>query len=480
GLAAKDPWGEARFVWPLLFSYVADYPETCKVSCTREHQSDVPCSICYVEQDHLRNMQAGPSAPRTVDQQKALLSDPAEAEKYSTLLIDSVLCGWNFAGTPWGNTFLSLMPDILHVFYIDFWIYIRAALRGGDARAALADERMETLYPGARLAGLNQPGTGSHWSSGANFTATEHAGVMMVAPFALEAEGSIISRRALVAVLDWHETHLRAPYHTDFSLAEFDAATRRMVALVESTFPRTSRCGWNLIKVHLLLHITEAIRRAGLPREFSAAVYENAHIRTCKIPYRASNRRQHGTQIVAHNATAALLNTIPSNVAPAGRYNTALRRAISTESPQLIRKRTRMLGRSWTPTGPPDIFSAYDAALEDGVGPYAFVMREHGLRPFPVWVHRAMALPPLELDHTVIMAHYVHATPTLHGEPAFSFVEFLDGDDEVAHGRVHMLISMDGAAIREDGAAYEVAFIRKWLPEHEDECTGCMVMRPGF
>ncbi|CAI5527725.1 unnamed protein product [Closterium sp. Naga37s-1] len=191
---------------------------------------------------------------------------------------------------------------------------------------------METIYPGARLAGLNQPGADTYWSSGANFTASEHAGVMMV---------------------------------------------------------------------------------------------------------------------------------------------------IATESPQLIRKRTRMLGRSWSPNGPADIFSAYDAALEEGVGPYAFVMREHGLRPFPVWVHRAMALPPQELDHTTIKAHYVHATPTLHGEPAFSFVEFVDEDDEIAHGRIHFLLSMDGAAIREDGGAYEVAFVCKWLPEHEDECTGCMVMRPG-
>ncbi|CAI5490258.1 unnamed protein product, partial [Closterium sp. Naga37s-1] len=391
----------------------------------------------------------------------------------------SVLCAWNFAGTLWGYTFLTMMPDILHVFYIGFWIYIRAALRGGDARAALADERMETIYPGARLAELNQPGADSYWSSGASFTATEHAGVMMVAPFVMEGEGSIISRRALVSVLEWHETHLCAPYHTDESLVEFDAATRRMVALVESTFPRTSKCGWNLIKVHLLLHITEAIKRAGRPREFSTAVYENADIRTCKIPYRASNRRQHDTQIVAHNATAALLTTLPSSLAPGGRYNTALRRAIATESPQPIRKRTRMLGRSYSPTGPEDIYSAYDAALEEGVGPYAFVMREHGLRPFPAWVHRAMALPPQELDHTIIRAHYVHATPTLHGEPAFSFVEYLEEDGEVAHGRIHLLLSLDGAAIREDGGAYEVAFVRRWLPEHVDECTGCTVMRPG-
>ncbi|CAI5484244.1 unnamed protein product [Closterium sp. Yama58-4] len=157
-----------------------------------------------------------------------------------------------------------------------------------------------------------------------------------IVPFVLEGEVAVICSHTIVAFLDWHETFVRAVEHTDESLSAFDTANRRMVQLVESTFPH-EHSGRNLVKVHLLLHLTEAIRRGGLPGEYSAAVYENAHIRTCKRPYRRSNHRDVGRVIAQHNTNAALLTRLPINLEGDRQYNTAMRRAIAGGSPGPVR-----------------------------------------------------------------------------------------------------------------------------------------------
>ncbi|CAI5464126.1 unnamed protein product [Closterium sp. Yama58-4] len=435
GIAARDPWGVDRVIWPILFSYVADFPETCKVSCTQQHGSAMPCSLCYVDRGHLRCMTAAASEPRTVDQQSSLLHNPRLARTYSTLCIPSFLWEWNFARTVWGNTYLSQMPDILHIIYLGFWLYLRAALHGPDSRAATLDEYVIT------------PG--------------------------------VISSRTIVAFLDWHETYVRAAQHTDESLSMFGTATRRMVQLVESTFPR-DHSGWNLVKVHLLLHLTEAFRRGGLPREYSAAVYENAHIRTCKRPYRASNHRDLRRAIAQHNTNTALLTHLPTNLEGDRQYNTALRRAIAAGLPQLCRQRYRLLSDSSAQEQAPlGLYATYDAAIPGGIGPYEMLCRLYGYIPFPAWVHTALALPGREMDYTLIRPHYARAAPSLHGAPAFSFIEYEDGSGELVHGRVHLLLTLTMSSCDADPAGEELAFVRRWFPSHEDECTGCMRMRPS-
>ncbi|CAI5987881.1 unnamed protein product [Closterium sp. NIES-65] len=94
-------------------------------------------------------------------------------------------------------------------------------------------------------------------------------------------------------------------------------------------------------------------------------------------------------------------------------------------------------------------------------------------------VHTALALPPRELDHSIVKPHYVHAVPVLHGEAAFSFVEFVDEQGETLHGRVHLLLSVASACAAEDEEDRAVAFFRRWIPQNVNECTGCMIMHPA-
>ncbi|CAI5490765.1 unnamed protein product [Closterium sp. Naga37s-1] len=130
-------------------------------------------------------------------------------------------------------------------------------------------------------------------------------------------------------------------------------------------------------------HLVAAIRRAGLPREFSAAVYENAHIRTCELPYRTSNHRQPAQAIAAHNIRSSALSQLASTL-PARRQNqTALLRAIAAGTPQLTRARKSLTDR---PSGESEAACVFDQ-INQAVGGllmyYDTVMRNAGLRPFP-------------------------------------------------------------------------------------------------
>ncbi|CAI5990939.1 unnamed protein product [Closterium sp. NIES-64] len=645
GIAARDPWGVDRVIWPLLFSYVADFPETCKVSCTQQHGSHMPCSLCYVDRGQLRNMTAAASESRSVDQQSSLIANPRLARTHllggcparlsalafvrpcsvrpchcpplplsalatvrplplsalasvrpclcpplplsalasvrpclcpplplsAPCLFPPLPCGYLlcpplplsapclFPPLPCGyllcpplplsalatvrplplSALASVRPCLcpplplsalasvrpLPLPALALWVLALSALASvrplplpALALWVLASVRplplpapclfpplpcgrQNALHPGARQAGLLTPGDASYWVSGANFTASEHAAVMMVrpyllvyalvrvpnardgcqmafadyalpvwqiVPFVLEGEVAVICSRTIVAFLDWHETFVQAAEHTDESLSAFDTATRRMVQLVESTFPR-KHSGWNLVKVQLLLHLTEAIRRGGLPREYSAAVYENAHIRTCKRPYRRSNLRDVGRVIAQHNTNAALLTRIPTNL-EGNRYGL----------PQLCRQRSRMHSAiTDREQAPLDLYATYDAAIPGGIGPYAYLTRLFGYVSFPAWVHTALALPARGTDHGLIRPHYVRANPSHHGAATFSFIEYEDGTGETVVGRVHLLLTLMMNSEDAHPAGEAVAFVRQWYPSLEDECTGCMRMRPS-
>ncbi|CAI6000010.1 unnamed protein product [Closterium sp. NIES-64] len=574
GIAARDPWGVDRVIWPLLFSYVADFPETCKVSCTQQHGSHMPCSLCYVDRGQLRNMTAAASESRSVDQQSSLIANPRLARTHllggcparlsalafvrpysvrpchcpplplsalatvrpclcpplslSALCLCPPLPLSALASVrpclcpPLPLSAPCLFPPLPCVYLLCPPLPLSAPCLFPPLPCGYLPLSALCLCPplassrpcpvGARQAGLLTPGDASYWVSGANFTASEHAAVMMVrpyllvyalvrvpngrdgcqmafadyalpvwqiVPFVLEGEVAVICSRTIVAFLDWHETFVRAAEHTDESLSAFDTATRRMVQLVESTFPR-EHSGWNLVKVHLLLHLTEAIRRGGLPREYSAAVYENAHIRTCKRPYRQSNHRDVGRVIAQHNTNAALLTRIPTNLEGNRQYNTAMRRAIASGLPQLCRQRSRMHSAiTDREQAPLDLYATFDAAIPGGIGPYAYLTRLFGYVSFPAWVHTALALPARGTDHGLIRPHYVRANPSHHGAATFSFIEYEDGTGETVVGRVHLLLTLMMNSEDAHPAGEAVAFVRQWYPYLEDECTGCMRMRPS-
>ncbi|CAI5504529.1 unnamed protein product [Closterium sp. Naga37s-1] len=358
GLSAKDPNGEERFFLPLLFLYVADYPETCKVSCTQQLGSVMPCSLCCVARDDLRDMDREPAKHRTVEDQEALLRDLNEAKKHSTIPAPSFLWAFNFSRTVWGNTYLSQMPDILHGIYIGFWLYIRSVLRGSPMSARRKDER------------------------------------------------------------------------------------------------------------------------GGLPQEYSAAVYENAHIRTCKLPYRTSNHRQPLQAIAAHNVRASAMGQLTSALPARRRNQTALTRAIATGTPQLTLARRSLTARPDHESSAASVFEDINLAVGGLLYYYDTAMRNAGLRPFPAWAHTAVALPAFPTDYGHIRPHYARAAASLHGHTAFSCVEYLSSTGRTVYGRLILLLDAERPLDDSSYEPAEVAVLQRLSQQGLDECTGYEVLGP--
>ncbi|CAI5945817.1 unnamed protein product [Closterium sp. NIES-64] len=209
--------------------------------------------------------------------------------------------------------------------------------------------------------------------------------------------------------------------------------------------------------VHLLTHVPEFVRRAGLPSQYSAAVYENAHIRTCKLPYRTSNRRQPLQAIAVHNVRAAALAQLTTALLARRRNQTALTREINKAVGGLL--------------------MYYDT-----------VMRHAGLRPFPAWsdpippcalqAHTAVALPAQPTDHGHIKPHYVRAAASLHGRTAFSCVEYGSAHGQTQYERLLMLLDAERPLDDSRHEPVEVAVLQRLTPQGLDECTGCQMLGP--
>ncbi|CAI5505980.1 unnamed protein product [Closterium sp. Naga37s-1] len=287
--------------------------------------------------------------------------------------------------------------------------------------------------------------------------------------------GAEINRRAIVGVLQWHESCIRGGSHSDDSLDEFAEATRRMVQTMEAVFPRGGE-GYNLVKVHLMTHLPEAVRRGGMPREFSAAVYENAHIRTCKQPYRASNRRQVEQAIADHNTTAAVLARLPGSLPPRNTNQIAIMKAIATGSPQLTRA-SRCFTQEFVGAAS-SIFAEYNEALEGGLVFYEDVMRAANLVPFPPQVHNGVALPRAPTDEGHIKPRYARAAVELHGQPAFSCVEYERDDGAAAFGKLCLLLTAQRSGADGESGPAEVAVLTSFLEVGHDDCTGCTMLSP--
>lgn len=76
---------------------------------------------------------------------------------------------------------------------------------------------------------------------------------------------------------------------------------RRMVKNMVRDIGGWQKSEFELIKIHLMSHLSEAIRRSGVPCEYSTNMYEHLHIMLMKVPYRASNKKNFARQMTRHH-----------------------------------------------------------------------------------------------------------------------------------------------------------------------------------
>jgi hypothetical protein len=61
------------------------------------------------------------------------------------------------------------------------------------------------------------------------------------------------------------------------------------------------KSNFDIVKVHAMTHLSDSIRRSGIPVEYSTNLYEHLHILLMKVPYRASNKKAFAKQMTHHN-----------------------------------------------------------------------------------------------------------------------------------------------------------------------------------
>ena len=78
----QDPTGKVQLVFPRLFTYVVDDPESKDLTCIRGGNSAYPCEICWVPKSDLSNLSMY-HAQRTEAQQVTLITQPCKLQTNS-------------------------------------------------------------------------------------------------------------------------------------------------------------------------------------------------------------------------------------------------------------------------------------------------------------------------------------------------------------------------------------------------------------
>ncbi|KAG9093603.1 hypothetical protein FS749_014117 [Ceratobasidium sp. UAMH 11750] len=273
--------GGIRRIYPVLAAYVADFPEQCKVACTKTTH----CPLCTVKPS--KRGDPGGALLRTRD---GVID--AIREHRATGSAKFVRLGlWDVAPFWEDHLYVDigclLTPDLLHQLhkgvlkdYLTKWV---AHIIGKQTM----DERHTTMpeYHGMRHFKHGITGV-SQWTGR---ELKEMAKVLL--PVASDASPRVV--QAVRALLDFaylaHSSSL-----SDTELEAMDEALRTFhrlkdVFIVEKAVT-TEKAFHGIPKIHMVSHYVQLIRELGTPDGYNTETFERLHIDFAKMGYRASNK----------------------------------------------------------------------------------------------------------------------------------------------------------------------------------------------
>ncbi|GJP41919.1 hypothetical protein CLOM_g12400, partial [Closterium sp. NIES-68] len=479
GLEVEDSAGVCYRAFPLLYAYVTDHPESCKVTCTMACNSFRPCSICLAEKPRLAEVE-DPIVLRTVRDQGRLYKqmESATTKKklsalrttYSTHFVKSLLWDWEFAKTIWGNTYLAVTPDIMHIIEQGFWLHAMKCLvkKLTPSERKILLERYKLLKAITPASLLRLPQAWVYFTTTANFSASEHRAMMQVLPLIIDLPERVHIRRAIVRIADWYKEFIRAEYHTDASLIRMETATVVMVKALVKAFPN-QKSKWHIVKIHLLVHLPATIRARGLPQEYSSNTYEHSHKTTVKRPARGTNWKNVGDRIVKKHVQHAVVRQLSREVGGDKTYETAMKEACTVGRRVLTKTHKRMVvGDSTDP-----MWRSYVAVLgKPAMDQMASHLKLAGVKTQVLQVHTALAIPPHDRMEWTAKGQFVKASPS---QRNFSDVAINPaGKGANWYGRCLVLFHYD-----KDGATKQAAYI-EYYTEDRQVChvTGCRRLLP--
>jgi hypothetical protein len=288
--------GVVRRVYPLLCSYVADYPEQCLVTCTK-YGTCPKCKRTAGELDL-----PDPGEPR---KQKWTLERIKEAQDIAknqgkkgshahtyAMKHHDVAGGFEpfWAGFPLTDIHKCISPDILHQCYQGVFKHLLGWVQDIVGEDEL-DQRLQAL---PKTCGVR------HFKNGisgfSQITGTEHkhiARVLLASLVGKVSQKGIIACRSLL-----HFIHLaQYPSHDQETLGYMDTELKTWQENRSYFIKKGARADFNIPKFHSLVHYVDSIRWLGTTDNYNTETFERYHIDMAKEGWEATNKRDHFPQM---------------------------------------------------------------------------------------------------------------------------------------------------------------------------------------
>lgn len=285
-MTCADGW--VRHAYPVLASYVADFPEQCLVACCMENR----CPRCLVEAKKLGLPTWSPPrdptlAVDTLAKQAAGLAPT----KFISEGMRRVNPFWK--DLPHANIFNCFTPDIHHQLHKGVFKdhLVNWSTRAMDGTAKELDRRFRTMPKHRTLRHFNKGiSTISQWT-GNEYKNMEKVFVGVVAG---AADKRVV--RAARAIVDFI-SYARLESHNEKTLQEMDKAWSAFHENKEVFQDLGIRTEFNIPKVHSMIHYISSIQSHGTLDGYNTESPERLHIEFAKLAYRASNKRDYTVQM---------------------------------------------------------------------------------------------------------------------------------------------------------------------------------------
>lgn len=282
GVEAVCGDGQVRRIYPFLASYIADFPEQCRVAAIKNNH----CPVCTVNPREKGNLDPNIPLRKSREALDAMQeNEDTGSAKFEALGLHEVWPFW----TDHSDIDIATIhtPDLLHQLnkgvFKDHLCKWGVSIKGKDA----IDDRYKAMpgHAGMRHfdAGITEV---SRWTGR---EMKEMAKVFL--PVVADCSPRVV--QAARALMDFmylaHASSL-----TDKDLDAMDAALAKFHELkevFESAGVLGSAWGFhNIPKIHMMQHYTHSVRMLGTPDGFNSEASERLHIDFAKAGYKASNK----------------------------------------------------------------------------------------------------------------------------------------------------------------------------------------------
>ncbi|CAI5471765.1 unnamed protein product [Closterium sp. Yama58-4] len=488
-----DATGKVVKAFPCLFGQLGDLPESSRSTATLQQGSHRPCSTCYMKETHLADL-SHKSVTRTVELQRRVVeaiqsaTDSKAAEKikkqWSTHPVQCYLERWNFAETTWRNVFLACAADLLHVLDGGMLPRMGKCFMAGKSKPERREfeRRRKEQKKDTRASVVRIPGGTTWFSTGANYAAFEHRGMMQVMPL-LIADNMEKSKQLAKAKRE-REVAAFVAYASFYkALVGVTKHTEKMVAEIKAAFPDQTS-DWNIPKVHQIVHLIDGIPLRGMPNETSTNLWEHTHKGTVKVPVRGSNWHDIPRRIVEEEVQREIAREVAAEAGGNRQYVTALREAVRRMKPVL----TKASKRAHVDEDIDAVMWAYRAAHGSDMDALAGCMVAAGIHTTTIevgyvvreggWVMvNSMCTQPWRSPERgggvlVPKGTFVKASPS---ERWFSDIAVYRSDKEEWYARCLCIFRAEVA----DGEMGRHVYVKYYEAEGTCPMTSCLQLSPG-